>query len=129
MNKTDNLIIRHEDEAVREASACGYRYRLLSEGDDGAAAWAHALGVALYALLTVLGVSALLAAAPRLFTALQEHRLIRVKVECLGLDSTSVKVHPDGTGALKKTDRKRSVDRVAALPPKFIWLPRMSERP
>ena len=45
MNKTDNLIIRHEDEAVREASACGYRYRLLSEGDDGAAAWAHAVDI------------------------------------------------------------------------------------
>tara|TARA_B100000378_G_scaffold124777_3_gene100759 strand:+ start:3989 stop:4300 length:312 start_codon:yes stop_codon:yes gene_type:complete len=32
----------------------------------------------------------------RLFAALQEHRLIRIRVECLGLDSTSVKVHPDG---------------------------------
>ncbi|MFN8683405.1 IS5 family transposase [Paracoccus sp. P2] len=38
----------------------------------------------------------------RLFAALQEHRLIRIRVECLGLDSTSVKVHPDGTGAPKK---------------------------
>lgn len=65
----------------------------------------------------------------RLFTVLQEHQLIRIKVECLGLDSTSVKVHPDGTGALKKTDRNRSADRVAASPPKFIWLPRMIERP
>ena len=32
-SKPDNLIIRHEGEAVKEASACGYRYRLLSEGD------------------------------------------------------------------------------------------------
>ncbi|RJL02296.1 IS5 family transposase [Paracoccus siganidrum] len=38
----------------------------------------------------------------RLFAALQKHRLIRIRVECLGLDSTSVKVHPDGTGAPKK---------------------------
>ena len=38
----------------------------------------------------------------RLFQALQEHRLIHIRVECVGLDSTSVKVHPDGTGALKK---------------------------
>ena len=37
-----------------------------------------------------------------LFAALQEHHLIRVSVDCLGLDSTSVKVHPDGTGAAKK---------------------------
>ena len=65
----------------------------------------------------------------RLFIALQEHQLIRIKVECLGLDSTSVKLHPDGTGALKKTARKRSADRVAASPQKFIWLPRMTEQP
>ena len=37
----------------------------------------------------------------RLFDALQKHHMIRVSVDCLGLDSTSVKVHPDGTGALK----------------------------
>lgn len=65
----------------------------------------------------------------RLFAALQEHQMIRIRVECLGLDSTSVKVHPDGTGALKKTDRSRSADLAAASPPKFIWLPRMIEQP
>jgi len=43
--KPDNLIIRHEDEAVKEASACGYRYRLLSEGDKNVAAWAHAVDI------------------------------------------------------------------------------------
>ena len=63
------------------------------------------------------------------FQALQEHRLIRIRVECVGLDSTSVKVHPDGTGALKKTARKRSASRAAAGPPRFIWLPRMSAWP
>jgi len=36
-----------------------------------AVAWGHALGVALYALLTILGVAALIAAAPALFTAIQ----------------------------------------------------------
>ena len=65
----------------------------------------------------------------RVFQALQEHRLIRIRVECVGLDSTSVKVHPDGTGARKKTARRPSASRVAAGPPRFIWLPRMSERP
>jgi len=65
----------------------------------------------------------------RVFQALQAHRLIRIRVECVGLDSTSVKVHPDGTGARKKTARKPSASRVAAGPPRFIWLPRMSERP
>ncbi len=46
----------------------------------------------------------------------------------LALDSTSVKVHPDGTGALK-TDRRRSASRGADGTPRFIWLPRMLERP
>ena len=43
----------------------------------------------------------------RLFDALQDHHMIRVSVDCLGLDSTSIKVHPDGTGAPKKTACKR----------------------
>ena len=54
----------------------------------------------------------------RLFDALQEHYMIRVSVDCLGLDSTSVKVHPDGTGAPKKTDRKPSANHAAAGTPK-----------
>ena len=64
----------------------------------------------------------------RVFEYLQREQIIRIKVEALGLDSTSVKVHPDGTGAEKKTARKRSASRVAAGPPRFIWLPRMLER-
>lgn len=39
------LILRHEDEAPKERSACGHRYRLLSKGDEGVAAWAHAVDV------------------------------------------------------------------------------------
>ena len=65
----------------------------------------------------------------RLFQALQEHRLIRIRVECVGLDSTSVKVHPDGTGARKKTARKPSASRAAAGTPRFILLPRMTGSP
>jgi transposase len=63
----------------------------------------------------------------RVFQALQEHHLIRIRVECVGLDSTSVKVHPDGTGALKKTARKPSASRAADGTPRFIWLPRMND--
>ena len=37
----------------------------------------------------------------RLFEALQTHNIICVSVDCIGLDSTSMKVHPDGAGALK----------------------------
>jgi transposase len=65
----------------------------------------------------------------RVFQALQEHRLIRIRVACVGLDSTSVKVHPDATGARKKMARRPSASRAAAGPPRFIWLPRMSAWP
>ena len=42
---TRNLILRHQDEAEKEPSACGQRYRLLSHGDEGVAAWAHAVDI------------------------------------------------------------------------------------
>ena len=45
------------------------------------------------------------------------------------MDSTTVKVHPDGTGALKKTDPSPSASPEAVGPPRFIWLPRMLEQP
>jgi transposase len=61
----------------------------------------------------------------RLFEKLQEEQLIRVKIESVSLDSTIVKVHPDGTGALKKTDHKPSAKAAADGAPKFIWLPRV----
>ncbi len=38
----------------------------------------------------------------RIFEALQRENIIQVRVEAVSLDSTIVKVHPDGTGALKK---------------------------
>ena len=49
----------------------------------------------------------------RLFTVLQELQLIRIKVECLGLDSTRVKVHPDCTIALMK---RPAIDRPISRP-------------
>ncbi len=61
----------------------------------------------------------------RVFTALQEKEILRVRVEALGLDSTIVQVHPDGTGAEKKTDRSPSDAREGAGAPKFIWLPQV----
>lgn len=63
------------------------------------------------------------------FEKLQREQLIRIRVESVAMDSTIVKVHPDGTGALKKTARKRSASPAADGAPKFIWLPRMLERP
>ena len=64
----------------------------------------------------------------RVFRALQEEQIIRVKIESLKLDSTIVKVHPDGTGALKKRAPNPSAGPEAAGPPKFIWLPQVLER-
>jgi hypothetical protein len=61
----------------------------------------------------------------KLFIALQQHNLIKINVECLGLDSTSVKVHPDGTGALKKTVSKPLENLAGDGTQRFIWLPRM----
>ena len=65
----------------------------------------------------------------RIFEALQRENVIQVRVEAVSLDSTSVKVHPDGTGALKKTDRRLSESPGEDGPPKFIWLPRVHGRP
>ena len=65
----------------------------------------------------------------RVFEKLQQEQIVRIKIEAFSLDSTSVKVHPDGTGALKKTGHKPSANPAADGTPRFIWLPRMLERP
>jgi transposase len=65
----------------------------------------------------------------QVFERLQKEQIIRIKIEAVKMDSTIVKVHPDGTGALKKTDPKPSENRAADGPPRFIWLPQMRERP
>ncbi len=38
----------------------------------------------------------------RVFEKLQLEQIVRIKIEAIAIDSTSVKVHPNGTGALKK---------------------------
>src|SRR5246500_4661713 len=38
----------------------------------------------------------------RVFEQLQLEQIVRIRIEAFSLDSTSVKVHPDGTRALKK---------------------------
>ena len=65
----------------------------------------------------------------RVFEHLQREQIVRVKLEAVSMDRTSVKVHPDGTGALKKTDHRPSASPEADGPPRFIWLPQMLERP
>ena len=64
----------------------------------------------------------------RVFAQMQQEQIVRIKIEAVSLDSTIVKVHPDGTGALKKTAPKPSANRAGDGPQRFIWLPRMLER-
>lgn len=64
----------------------------------------------------------------RVFEKLQTEQIVRIKIEAFSLDSTSIKVHPDGTGALKKTDLRPSANPAVDGTPRFIWLPRMLER-
>ena len=56
----------------------------------------------------------------RVFEKLKEQ--MDIPPEALSMDSTCVKVHPDGTGALKKTARKPSEDRAEAGIQRFICL-------
>jgi transposase len=68
-------------------------------------------------------------ALDRVFEKLQLEQIVRIKIEAFSLDSTSVKMHPDGGGALKKTDHRPLASPAADGTPRFIWLPRMLERP
>src|SRR5204863_5582138 len=52
-------------------------------------------------------------AMDRVFEKLQLEQIVRIRIEAFSLDSTSVKVHPDGTGALKKTGHSQSANREA----------------
>ncbi len=65
----------------------------------------------------------------RVFARLQQEQILAIKFEVVALDSTVVKVHPDGTGALKKAVPRPSGVPAGAAPPRFIWLPRMLGAP
>ena len=60
-----------------------------------------------------------------LLEQLQRRRLMHVRIEAVSLDSTMLKVHPDGTGAPKKTAPRPSGAAEAAGAPSFIWLLRL----
>ena len=65
----------------------------------------------------------------RIFEAMQNEGIISIETTVVCLDSTTVKVHPDGTGALKKGASKASDDPKADSRPRFIWLPRLPNQP
>ena len=64
----------------------------------------------------------------RVFLELQKAQIIKMTMEVLCLDSTSVKIHPDGTGVLKKVVLKASENHARVGQQRFIWLPRMIEQ-
>ena len=65
----------------------------------------------------------------RVFEALQDADVINIQVEHVSLDSTAVKVHPDGNGARKKTVHNLSVSHAPDGQTKFTWsLPMPKQR-
>ena len=64
----------------------------------------------------------------RMFEALQTEGVIQIRVESVCLDGATVKVHPNGTGALKKRGSRASGGHAADSPQKFMWSPRLTVR-
>lgn len=62
-------------------------------------------------------------ATGRLFTALQEERIIGVEIRVPAMDSTSVKVHQHAVGAPKKGSPGQSVSPGESGTPKSVWYP------
>ena len=50
----------------------------------------------------------------RVFAQMQQEQIVRIRIEAVSVDSTIVKVHPDGTGALKKRFVSKTCGRVSA---------------
>ena len=61
------------------------------------------------------------------FLRLQQLGIIQIQVNVVSLDSTCIKVHPDGMGALKKTVFKPSEEHEVDGTPNFIWSPHLIE--
>jgi transposase len=65
----------------------------------------------------------------RIFEAMQNEGIISIETTVVCLDSTTVKVHPDASGALKKTANRVLDAQKAGSRPRFIWLPRLPNQP
>jgi transposase len=59
------------------------------------------------------------------FIALQKEQIIQIRIEHVSLDSTSIKVHLDAHGALKKVENRVSEKHAEDGTPSFMWSPRM----
>jgi transposase len=62
----------------------------------------------------------------KIFAALQAEAILAVRIEVLAVDSTSCKVHPNGHGALKKTENNPSENPREGGIPSFMWYPQMT---
>lgn len=63
------------------------------------------------------------------FIVLQKAEIIKIRIERISLDSSSIKVHPDAHGAAKKTESNASERAGEAGTPNFMWVPLMIECP
>jgi len=63
--------------------------------------------------------------AQAVFLQLQQKGIIQINVNVVSLDSTCIKVHPDGMGALKKEGTSLSAEPEAGGIPNFRWPPRL----
>lgn len=63
----------------------------------------------------------------KVFLFMQQEGIIKIEVNIISLDSTCIKVHPDGMGALKKTENNPSAEPVEDGTQKFIWLPHLTD--
>lgn len=59
------------------------------------------------------------------FLYLQQLGIIQVQVNVVSLDSTCIKVHPDGMGALKKVGHSPLGEHEEDGIPNFIWSPHL----
>ena len=60
------------------------------------------------------------------FLRLQQIGIIQIKGNVVSLDSTCIKVHPDGMGALKKVGPSLSEEHGVDGTPSFIWSPHLT---
>lgn len=64
----------------------------------------------------------------RIFEELQEKNIIEIRTEIVCIDSTSIKVHPDASGA-RKENREQSIGRSkGGSQQRFIWRPRLPKQ-
>jgi transposase len=60
------------------------------------------------------------------FTSLQQKQILKIKIDVVSIDSTNIKVHPDGTGVLRNRGNNPSDNLADDVTPGFIWLPQMT---